>query len=229
MLITDRNKAAVILSPQLAKATFLKDSHFEIIIVHEKSTQNEFYWQYIARTRRTPRKSWRFAQTFARDLSPNFYRDFDSFVAHYVSTREAEYIASRVQNPRRLAQVTSNKTLTPSVNPAVTLAVMWSMKDKANGIYKQAFNRAWWYEHLEKEKTWQELASTIPADEVHVFYDECPTCGRLHNIAHYPDGKVICADMADTHRNPALHYSHFEHKRFIFKFNTTRAPHSGGG
>jgi len=221
MKIEDLNKQSVMKSKVLAKATFKRDDHFDIIAVHEQSTQLEYYWQYAAKSKRSPRKSWEFAKYFARDLSPLYWQDWSSFIAHYAESQKATLVYSRVSDPRGMAILFAKKEtqLTPSINPSVSFPIMFKMRDTARGIYKQKYHESWWDARRKDGTLDRYLDSTsIPADEVHVFPDDCEKCGKYHRFAHYPSGKNVCADLEETKKNPALQYSHFEHGRFILRF-----------
>jgi hypothetical protein len=222
MKIEEINKKKLIESRILAKATFMRgDGRFDIIAVHDLSTQSEYYIQYSARSKRSPRKSWKFIRAFARDLDPLHWQDFASFNAHFAETHKENLVSSRILVPRGMAVLVAKTEtqLTPSINPAITMQVMWTMRDVARGIYKQKFKGLWVNRIIAAGTLSNYVDRTdVPEGEVHVYQDDCPTCLKWHLIAHYPNGNIICADLADSLRNPALEYGGFSHGRFTLRF-----------
>lgn len=91
---------------------------------------------------------------------------------------------------------------------------MWKMKDAARGEYKKA---AVGFYFNNRDRTMDTL-TTQPDNEVHVYLDECPVCSNRHIVAHYPAGKILCADFSDTKRNPSLEYTGYRAGVFIFRF-----------
>lgn len=108
------NKKAVIQSVILAKALAVRESdQYEAICVHEKSTQNEFYWVYTLKSRKSARKYWKLTRTYPRDLSPRDWNDFDSFLAHYAQNNGAQIFPLRIQKSRKLALSRSHEKSSP--------------------------------------------------------------------------------------------------------------------
>ena len=206
----------ILASPLLAKAVVKRESGFDILIVHDQSTQNEFYIRYTARTKRSPRRVWKFAEAYPRDLSPTYFQDFESFVAHYAQTKQADIVLTRFLLPRRLAHVTSQTTLTPSINPLISMTAMWSMRDKARGIFKA--RRLPYFANRDRSQDAALFKNFVPENEVHVYYDECPHCGKYHSCAHFPDQQIGCYGLSDAQKNPTLQYVRFDKGRFVLRY-----------
>jgi len=207
------NRLAVLKSPILAKTVVRRGDGYEVIVVHEGATQKEFYRVYGCQARRSPRKAWKFTRDFERDLSPQYHHDYQTFLAHYCQSQGAEILFSRVYKPRILSFLTQKTALTPSVNPNISMKTMWDMKDKANGLYK-AQPRKGFYANLRDRN--MDTLPTQSEDEVHVYLDDCPTCGNRHQVAHWPGGKITCTDYIETKKNPALRYKGMRDKAFVF-------------
>lgn len=225
MLIADLNKQSLIASAIVAKATFKLAEGYGFVIVHEKATLNEFYCIYHGKAAGSPRKRWVYVESVPRNLSPQYFSDFGGYASHFAQTKKAEFIRCRIQNPRRLAILTKEKIkIKASINPLITMQIMWTMFDTAKGIYKQKPRPPFWLLVRQEERRDGNLPTppafpNIPAEEVHCYHDLCPSCGEEHLFAHYPDGKSICgSDLAYTKSNPALYYVRYHAGRFIFAF-----------
>ena len=105
---SNRNKQDVLSSAIVAKAVVKReDGRINLIVVFQKSTRQEFYWVFQARSARSARKSWRNIGYFSREISTTEkpYSDLGSFVAHYTRLKHAEMLTVRVQHVRRLASL----------------------------------------------------------------------------------------------------------------------------
>ena len=102
---SNRNKAAVLASPILAKATIRSDGKVFIIAVFAQSTKHEFYWIFRARSARSARKAWKFVGLNGRDFNFDHkpYTDFETFVAYYARTHQGEVSVLRLHKVRKLA------------------------------------------------------------------------------------------------------------------------------
>jgi hypothetical protein len=100
-----RNRAAVLASPVLAKATIRSDGKVYIIVVFARSTKHEFYWIFRARSARSARKTWKFVCFNGRDFNLDYkpYTDFETFVAYYARIHQGEVSVLRLHQKRILA------------------------------------------------------------------------------------------------------------------------------
>ena len=102
---SNRNRAAVLASPILAKATIRTDGKVFIIVVFAQSTKHEFYWIFRAKSARSARKTWKFVCFNGRDFNFDYkpYVDFETFAAYYARTRQGEVSVLRLHKVGKLA------------------------------------------------------------------------------------------------------------------------------
>lgn len=102
-----RNRATVLASTILAKATIRAEGKVFIIVVFAQSTKHEFYWIFRAASARSARKIWKFVSLNGRDFNLDYkpYVDFETFVTYWSQTRQVEMSVLRVYQKRRLAEV----------------------------------------------------------------------------------------------------------------------------
>lgn len=100
-----RNRAAVLTSTILAKATIRSDGKVFIIVVFAQSTKYEFYWIFRAASARSARKAWKFVSASGRDFNSDHkpYTDFKTFVAYYARIHRADVSVLRLHKVRKLA------------------------------------------------------------------------------------------------------------------------------
>ncbi len=102
------NTKAVTSSPIVAKAVIKRSNgRYEIIVVFQKSTRQEFYWIFQAKSPRTPQRAWKHAGYAARDLICNdkAYQDFGTFVANRALVNGATVLSTRLLQKRLLAHL----------------------------------------------------------------------------------------------------------------------------
>lgn len=209
-------RLAVTQSAQVAKAVIQRaDGVFVIIVVHVKSTQNEFYWTYQAKSKRSPRKSWKFLQHFPRDLSPNYHKDFDTFVVHYATTKESKIASRSIARPRELAVLATSKQIPASINPAITTSTLMQIRQRVGEMNAQ---KAWSKRGFAALDGKNDDLAKQPANEVHVYSDECPVCGLTHSVTHFPNGAIGCYGLSQARTNPALEYQRYHAGRFILTY-----------
>jgi len=100
MITPNNNHEEVFRSKLIAKATYERDGKIYIVAVFDRSSYYKFFWIFQARTRRSPRKSWKFTgQYFSiykgasnmRDTSDAFYSTMEQFCSHRYEIKSYAY------------------------------------------------------------------------------------------------------------------------------------------
>jgi hypothetical protein len=104
------NRKAVLSSAIIAKAV-LRSAGGEtfILAVFQKSTAQEFYWVFRARSPRSSRRSWKYVDHYMRNFSfvrPP-YVDFGSLVAYHALTHKLTVVSQKVTRKRQLGSLLS--------------------------------------------------------------------------------------------------------------------------
>lgn len=100
------NRKAVFGSPILAKAVCRNAKGVQIIVVFQKSTRQEFYWVFRAKSPRSARRSWKYVNHFTRDFAyrPPYF-DFGSFVAYHALMNRLDIVSQRIMYKKRISSL----------------------------------------------------------------------------------------------------------------------------
>ncbi len=223
---SELNKQAVINSAVIAKATVKVDGRTHFIVVFQKSTRHEFYWIFQAKSARSARRSWKYANHYGRDFNMAYkpYTDFGSFVAHYAQIKHGEVQSVRLHQPRRMATLLT-KTEFESIHSD------WSPRDMSTQTFglvskRNAVGRKSGFYANNRDRS-QDNAQYQSDGEVFVFDDDCEECGKRHSFAHYPNGKKLCKmGYTEMQKHPGFDYRGFTPStgfRFTERFATVGA------
>lgn len=104
---TAQNEKVVTGSAIVAKATIQRtNGRIETIVVFQESTRHEFYWIYATKSKRTPRRAWKYAGIRGRDTNVGkSFADFGEFVASYARINQAQVLQVRVLHSKRMASL----------------------------------------------------------------------------------------------------------------------------
>lgn len=203
---SEQNKQTVISSAIMAKATVKVNGRTHIIVVFQKSTRHEFYWIFQAKSARSARRSWKYANHYGRDFNLAYkpYTDFGSFVAHYAQIKHGEVQSVRLHQPRRVAALLA-KTEQESIHAD------WTPRDVSTQTFElvgknSAIGRKRGF-YFNSRNTANDVMPQSQ-NEVLVYEDNCEECGKRHSFAHYPDGKVLCKmGYTEMKKHPGFDYA----------------------
>lgn len=217
--IIKRNTQAVITSAIIAKAAVRRPSgRIELIVIFQSSTRHEFYWSFSARSLRSPRRSWKTASYYERDVTFgqfSAYKDFGSFVGHYARTNQAQVLYVRVLQKRRLSALlakTDHESIFSDWTPQDMTSATFNKVGKAHHPRGFYFNS--------RNKLLDEFSQS--PNEVLVYEDWCEECIKRHSYAHFPDGQRKCkVGYLEMKGNPGFEYRGFNNATgFRFTYRT---------